>query len=86
MVIKLPERITIKQPLQETAHAAEAAGRSLVSFPEEAARGAPTPGREDAAPTCQDLPTWYEMLKKNKRQIFNDPTENMRPANESLKV
>lgn len=42
MVIKLPERITIKQPLQETAHAAEAAGRSLVSFPEEAARGAST--------------------------------------------
>lgn len=41
MVMKLPERITIRQRLQERAHAAEAAGRSLVSFPEEVARGAP---------------------------------------------
>lgn len=37
MVITLPERITIKQPLQEDR---DGTGRSLVSFPEEAARGA----------------------------------------------
>lgn len=42
MVIKLPETITMKQPLQEAAHAAEAAGRSLLTLPEEAARGAST--------------------------------------------
>lgn len=44
MANKLPETITIKQPLQEAVHAAEAAGRSLVTFPEEAARGVSTGG------------------------------------------
>lgn len=42
MVIKLPETITIKQPLPGTEGAAEAGGRSLVTFTGKAARGTST--------------------------------------------
>lgn len=81
MVITLPERITIKQPLQETAQEG-----AWCHSPRKEPEVPWQPGREEAAPTCQDLPKWYEILKKNRRQMFKDHTENMRPANESLKV
>lgn len=55
MVIKLPETITIKQPLPETEGAAEAGGQSLVTVAGKAARGTSTGRGKEGCPTCQDL-------------------------------
>lgn len=55
MVIKLPETITIKQPLPGTEGASDAGGQSLVTVAGKAARGASTAREKEGYPTCQDL-------------------------------
>lgn len=55
MVIKLPETITIKQPLPGTEGASDAGGQSRVTVAGKAARGASTAREKEGYPTCQEL-------------------------------